>query len=422
VKQKKNPSILILISRIACIFAVLASLSLCARAQAAETVIHAFDRGGDGVQPVAGLTSDEAGSFYGTTDFGGAYNEGSVFELTPTATGWSESVIYSFPGGASGFNPNYAGVVVDSSGNLYGTTYSGGTSSSACNEGCGVVFELSPTSSGWVETVIHSFTGADGSNPGGGLIFDSSGNLYGVTGLGGPSGTGVVFKLAPSAGTWTESVLYAFPDTGKSGVNPWGVSMGADGNLYGTAVYGGTYGFGAVFKLAPNTTGGWTKSTIHAFTGGAESGFSRTGLIFDAAGNIYGMTSGQPGGAGNGAVFKLTPTSGGGWKSSVLHSFTGGKDGGFPAYNLTFDAAGNLYGATLAGGNVSGCENYGCGVAFKLTPTPAGAWKETVLHTFTGRNDGANPNGVILDAAGNLWGTTVAGGANKYGVVFEITP
>jgi uncharacterized repeat protein (TIGR03803 family) len=313
-----------------------------------EAVIYSFGSGDDGIGPLAGLVSDAAHNFYGTTNFGGAHGKGTVFQLTPTATGWTETVVYSFSGGAVGANPNFAGLILDQAGSLHGTTYYGGTTSSSCTIGCGVVFKLSPTSSGWQETVLHAFISNDGAGPGGGLIFDPAGNLYGVTGIGGPHGTGVVFKLTPSsAGAWTESVLYAFPGTGAFGVNPWSVAMDLAGNLYGTAVYGGAYGFGSVFKLAPSATGGWIKSTIHAFSGGKESGFSRTRLIFDSAGNIYGMTSGQPGGSGSGAVFKLVPTSAGGSKSVVLHTFTGGKDGGNPGYDqLIFDSAGNLYGTT----------------------------------------------------------------------------
>ena len=408
------------------ILAIITLLPSSSRAQATGTVIYSFGSGStDGIGPHAGLVSDAAHNFYGTTDFGGAAGKGTVFQLTPTATGWTETVLYSFTGGADGANPNFAGVILDKAGNLYGTTYYGGTPSAACTIGCGVVFELSPTSSGWQETVLHAFNNTDGAAASGGLIFDPAGNLYGATGLGGPNTTGVIFKLTPSsAGTWTESVLYDFPVTPKSSVNPWSVAMDSTGNLYGTAVIGGAYGFGSVFKLVPNSTGGWTKSIIHSFIGGKESGFSRTRLTFDSAGNIYGMTSGQPGGAGSGAVFKLVPTSAGGWKSVVLHTFTGGKDGGNPSYDqLIFDSAGNLYGTTLRGGNLNTCSGYGCGVVFKLTPTANGEWRETVLHTFFGnRKTGGNPNGVIMDTTGILRGTADVGGANGAGVVFQITP
>jgi uncharacterized repeat protein (TIGR03803 family) len=421
--KRLNLSLIML--AVCAIAAIAVALPVLARAQSLETVIHHFpSESGDGSAPLATLSADNTGNFYGTTDFGGAYGEGSVFELTPTATGWSESVIYSFAGGATGSSPGYTGVAVDKNGNLYGTTYSGGTVNSACSIGCGLVYELSPTSSGWQETVLYNFTGPDGQYPNEGtLVFDASGNLYGVTGNGGTSGTGVVFKLAPSAGTWTESVIYDFPDHVGLAVNPWSVSMDASGNLYGVAVGGGMYGFGTIFKLTPNSSGGWTESNIYSFTGGADSGYPRTNLIFDSAGNIYGMSSGNPGGAGFGAVFKLSPAFGGGLKFSVLYTFTGVTGGFNPGYQLAMDAAGNLYGTTFYGGNASYCVgNAGCGVVFKLTPKGS-AWKESVLRIFTGRTGGNFPNGVIFNAAGTaLLGTTAEGGAGKDGVVFEVVP
>lgn len=181
------------------IAAITIGLPVLARAQGSETVIHHFpSESGDGSIPSTPLSADSAGNFYGTTGYGGAYGEGSVFELTPTSTGWSESLIYSFAGGATGSSPGYTSVAIDKNGNIYGTTYTGGTVNSACSTGCGLVYELSPTSSGWQETVLYNFTGPDGQYPNGGtLVFDASGNLYGVTANGGTSGTGVVFKLTP---------------------------------------------------------------------------------------------------------------------------------------------------------------------------------------------------------------------------------
>ena len=258
--------------------------------------------------------------------------------------------------------------------------------------------------------ILHTFTWA--ANPSGGLIFDAAGNLYGTTDLG-AHGYGVVFKLKPNPdGTWTETTLHSF--SGPDGAYPWaGLTLDAAGNLNGTTLQGGAYGYGTVFKLKPNPDGSWTESVLHSFAGGDGGGPTFGSLIFDAAGSLYGAT--EMGGAyDEGVVFRLTPNPDGTWTESVLHSFTGGDDGGAPFAPLIFDAAGNLYGATVAGG----CHNNG--VVFKLTPNPDGTWKETVLHTFYGI--GRNPQaGVILDAAGNLYGTTYAGNGNN-GLVFEITP
>jgi uncharacterized repeat protein (TIGR03803 family) len=230
-----------------------------------------------------------------------------------------------------------------------------------------------------------------------------------------------VFKLAPNPdGTWTESVLYSFTG-GADGGSPWAALVfDAAGNLYGTTWVGGADGKGAVFKLTPNPDGTWTESVLYSFTGGADGAYPAAGVIFDAAGNLYGTTGG--GGADdNGAVFKLTPDPDGSWTESVLHSFTGGADGGGPVTALIFDAAGNLYGTTAGGGSrlLNICRGLGCGVVFELTPTSTG-WSETVLNEFLGK--AADPEApVIFDPKGNLYGTTWSGTGN-YGVVFEITP
>ena len=224
-------------------------------------------------------------------------------------------MLYSFSG-ADGGGP-VAGLIFDTAGNLYGTTEEGGA------HGAGIVFELTPNGDGsWTESVLHSFNGTDGSSPFAGVIFDQAGNLYGTTGFGGASATGTVFKLTPNSnGSWTESVLHSFK--GKDGLQPVaGVIFDQAGDLYGTTPEGGAYDYGVVFKLAPNSNGGWNETLLHTFTGGKDGGVLVAGVIFDQAGNLYGTTRNEDrslcGGQGCGVVFKLTPNSNGGWKSADL--------------------------------------------------------------------------------------------------------
>ncbi len=373
------------------------------------------------------LTMDAAGNLYGTTYKGGTtfcqglgVGCGFVWKLAPNTN--TVNLLHQFKGGDGG-NP-VAGVVFDAAGNLYGTTVSGGAQNG------GTVFKLARNADGtWTDTVLYNFTnGADGSGPACTLVLDAAGSLYGTTLGGGAHGKGTVFKLVPNRdGNWTESVLYSF--TGPDGANPdAGLTFDAAGNLYGTTYYGGgsaacTNGCGVVFKLAPNPDGTWTESVLHSFTGGADGAVPPASLIFDAAGNLYGTTF--HGGCtactnGCGVVFELAPESDGTWTESVLHSFTGGADGSYPEAGLVFDAAGSLYGTAANGGSKSTvCTNTGCGVVFKVTPTSSG-WSETVLRTFLGLAKLPTAP-VIFDPAGNLYGTTTEGSAN-YGVVFEITP
>jgi uncharacterized repeat protein (TIGR03803 family) len=395
--------------------------------------IYACKDGGD---PTADLIFDAAGNLYGTTDSGGASGAGTVFELSPGADGtWTETVLYSFcPGGwpcADGQQPQ-GGLIFDATGNLYGTTSGGGNFCFGITS-CGVVFRLTPGTNGtWTETVLYSFCSAsgctDGASPNASLVLDAAGNLYGTTEMGGSYGSGckgygcgTVFELKPGAnGTWTETVLHSFGN-GKDGTYPFaGLIFDAAGNLYSTTVMGGPYGWGTVFELTPNANGKWSEKVLHAFSYGKGGESPWAGLIFDTYGNLYGTT--EAGGAHNvGTAFELTPGAGGKWKEKVLHTFNGEdrKDGSNPVAGLIFDTAGNVYGTTTWGGP------YGWGTVFELTPNANGRWTEKVLHFFNGdgRKDGGNPYaGLILDAAGNLYGTTTVGGANVNGTVFEITP
>jgi uncharacterized repeat protein (TIGR03803 family) len=305
-----------------------------------------------------------------------------------------EVVLHNFANLPKGANP-WGGVIRDSAGNLYGTTKAGGTA------GAGVVYKMDPAGH---QTVLHNFTGnPDGSFPNGDLVRDSAGNLYGVTYTGGV-GAGVVYKLDPAG---RETVLWTFTG-GADGGNPTaGVIRDSAGNLYGTTAFAAT-GPGVVFKLDPSGQ----ETVLYTFPGGADGQWPFAGLVRDSAGNLYGTT--YQGGVANagcpygcGVVFKLDTTG----HETVLYSFTGGADGGFPAAGLTLDSAGNLYGTTTYGGAS------GAGVVFEVNASD----QETALYSFTGGADGAEPRaGVIRDAKGNLYGTTSGGGAANQGVVYKL--
>ena len=324
----------------------------------------------------------------------------------PPAEAQTYKVLHTFTARTDGASP-YAGLLRDGAGNLYGTTYRGGASD------IGTVYKIDKTGT---ESALYSFSGCcdvykNGATPDGGLVRDAAGNLYGTTLEGGAAKSGTVFKL-DTAGT--ETVIHSFTGTGGDGAEPYaGLIRDAAGNLYGTTIYAGDlachppYGCGTVFKL--DAAG--AETVLYSFTGiGGDGALAYGGLVLDAAGNLYGTTAGGGDlfcGAGNGCgiVFKLDTTG----KETVLHIFTGtGGDGSNPFDALILDAAGNLYGTTSSGGDESSCiyGGGGCGTVFKLDTTG----KETVLHSFTG-SDGANPvAGLIRDAAGNLYGTTQDGG------------
>jgi uncharacterized repeat protein (TIGR03803 family) len=356
-------------------------------AAAREVTLYVFPESGEsGYYPTGNLCRDQAGSLYGTTFLGGAYNQGTVFRLSPPRPGqtrWSFLVLYHFHGGNDGGAP-FGGVVRDASGTLYGTAFAGGVNSN------GVVFKLTPPPPGqstWTERVLHDFSYDwvlkihDGAGPCSGLVIDASGALYGTTIGGGAT------------------------------------------NQFGT-------GYGTVFKLTPPRLGQitWTETVLYYFAGGADGQSPSSGLTIDRTGALYGTT--HYGGAGTcqdnwgsvvgcGTVFKLTPPRSGTttWTKTTLHSFTSSPDGGLPAGTLRLDAAGAIYGTTYEGGTSGG------GTVFKLTPSGAGqtGWRESILHNFAGP-DGAGPQGgVIADASGRLYGTA-SGGGNGYGVVFRLSP
>ncbi|MGA2593138.1 MAG: choice-of-anchor tandem repeat GloVer-containing protein [Bryobacteraceae bacterium] len=398
-------------------------LATCGAAAAADApeVLHSFgvsERGGSDLY--AGLVLDAAGNLYGAAESGGRYGFGIVYKLSPGSGGaWTETVLYSFRGGHDGASP-HATLAWDSAGNLYGTTVSGG-GSTACGGGCGVVYRLTPSSGGWTETVLHRFAGgADGLVPYPGVVIDTAGNVYGAT-LGGGAGTlGTVYELAPGSGTWTHSVLHSFTGTPDGSTLYATPVLDSAGNLYGTTYTGGTHNKGTVFTITSAAGGGWTERVLYSFKGGSDGANPMAPVTFDQNGNLYGTT--EAGGTANcGTAYRLTPNQTGAWSESVLHTFLGVtvQDGENPN-GLIFDTHGNLFGTSLGGG----VDNPG--TIFELSPMPDGSWMETVLYSFTAGLDGAYPSaGLTMDAAGNLYGTTLWGGPSgdtTGGVAFEYTP
>jgi uncharacterized repeat protein (TIGR03803 family) len=379
-----------------------------------ERILHAFTgHQGDGAQPYAGVILDANGNLYGTTTAGGVYGSGIVYELVLASDTWTEKVLYSFTGGNDGGSP-FGSLLLDHSGNLFGTTSGGGAPPSH-----GVVFELSLGVNGWSESVLYSFTGgSDGSQPVSNLISDAAGNLYGTTAQGGSSDAGTVFEVSPaSGGGWTESLVYSFQN-GRDGSHlTSGLAFDAAGHLYGTTSAGGTGNGGTVFELEPAAGGGWNKKTIENFRLVAnEQQTLLSGLVLDATGNVYGTTC-CDGTYGGGSVFELTPVAGGGWQKKSLRVFDGRTGGGMPQYGpLLLDASGNVYGTTSGGGA------HGVGTVFELSSTASGLWTETVLHSFSLGIDGdGNPYGKpVFDVEGNLYGTAQYGGVNGLGSVFEL--
>jgi len=384
-------------------------------------VLWSFGGSGDGARPLAGLIGDKRGNLYGTSELGG------VFELSPPAgqqTQWRESVLWTFGASGDGQFP-VAGLLADKSGNLYGTTLYGGTNN------VGTVFELSPPSSRqtqWSERVLWSFgASGDGNGPSAGLIADKSGNLYGTTQYAGANNGGIVFELSPPVGQqtqWKERVLWNFGPINVSGdgSEPYaGLIADQRGNLYGTTVLGGAYsGGGTVFELSPPTgqQTQWSERVLWSFGANDDAARPFAGLILNR-GNLYGTTSTNEGvnvTSCCGTVFELSPPAGQQtqWRESVLWSFgVIPGDGATPYAGLIADKSGNLYGTTLFGGAFGGLD---AGTVFELSP-PAGQqtqWRESVLWSFGASGDGNFPTaGLLADRRGNLYGTTGQGGANS---------
>ena len=366
-------------------------------------VVYAFnDQGGsDGAVPYAGLIADKSGNLYGSTTKGGANGQGAVFRIAPDG---SETLLYSFNDSSAndGADP-YGALVRDGKGNLYGTTNLGGAS------GTGTVFRLAPDGT---ETVLHSFVdngGSDGARPYAGLIRDSSGTFYGTTTVGGANGQGTAFRISTKG---KEKIVYSFNDNAQNdGADPYGaLVMDSAGNMYGTTSVGGAHGQGTVFEIAADGT----ESVLYSFNDNSanDGAAPYSALVMDKSGNLFGTTT--VGGAhGQGTVFKLTP----GGKESVLYSFNDSaeNDGADPYGPLLLDSAGNMYGTTSVGGANGG------GTIFSLSPDGT----ETLLHSFQATTDGGEPySGLIeqkmADGKKYLLGTASCCGTGDGGTVFAI--
>jgi uncharacterized repeat protein (TIGR03803 family) len=404
-----------------------------------EKVIYAFGtKTGDGRGPNGGLVADSLGNFYGAAALGGASNAGTIYELSPPVppgVSWTLTVIYAFSGGEDGIEPGGT-LIFDNMGNIYGVV---GSAGSNCQFGCGMVFELSPPAvrgGGWTESTIYTFRGgSDGAAPNWGLVIDSWGNLYGTTIYGGNNGSpctgppltgcGTVFELSPPAapgGSWTETVLYRFTGGPDGGFPEAPLVVDNAGNLYGTTHSGGDVKCdfepcGAVFELTPSG-GAWAETVIHNFGSVPKDGLSPSsaGLYLDESGALVGTTP-EGGEHGDGAVFGMRPPSkpGGDWIYEVLHSFRPADgDGLVPQAGVT-SANGVLYGTTEQGGANN------LGTVFRLTLTESGVWRESGHYSFKGDSDGRQPSAAVLIHDGALFGTTAAGGSGDSGTVFKIS-
>ncbi|MGA2370846.1 MAG: choice-of-anchor tandem repeat GloVer-containing protein [Candidatus Korobacteraceae bacterium] len=323
------------------------------------SVVHNFTGGQDGATPWVGLTMDEAGNFYGDASAGGSSDFGVVFKLTQKNASWIFTPLYSFQGGNDGSDPQ-ARVIIGPDGSLYGTTTSGGT---GCN-GCGTIFNLRPQPSACSHAIC----------------------------------------------AWNKTVLYSF-SRGDGFVPSGDIIFDQAGAIYGTTSQGGAYGWGAVYKLTPSG-GSWTESVLYNFTGGNDGANPLGGVIFDQSGRLHGTA--YSGGLGGGVIFQLTPV-GSGWSDDTLYTFQSRSDGGGLWGGLITDKLGNLYGATLVFGSGGG------GTVYELTPVGRSGWEFTVLNSFTGSTGPLNSN-LVMDAAGNLYGTTYNDGAHNLGSVFKLTP
>lgn len=332
-----------------------------------------------------------------------------------TATATTTDVIFSFVEDEGEYADT--DLETDNAGNIYGTTVLGG------DFGSGTVFQLSPTPNGWVHTVLYSFTGGvDGGEPYKGVTIDNEGNLYGTAVTGGSGncegGCGVAYKLSNTGGAWTQTVIHAFTG-GDDGSGPGArVTVDTAGNIYGMAPTGGANGLGTIYRIRQAPNGTWAFMVIHAFTGGADGSSGSAGRMILRNGRLYGAAT-TGGSHGSGVVFELTRkgTRGfGGWDFKTIYSFNGQPDGSFPYGALLFDGSGNLYGTTYYGGA------NGIGAVYKLSPQPVGEWTEDLIYSFQQGTDGNSPiSNLVFDPAGNLYGTTSEGGLGS-GTIFKLSP
>ncbi|HEX3367978.1 MAG TPA: choice-of-anchor tandem repeat GloVer-containing protein [Candidatus Cybelea sp.] len=376
-----------------------------------EQILYSFTGGNDGGNAATGIAVDRTGNLYGTTVVGGTYTCGTVFKLAPQGSPpWSETVLYNFTCYGDGKSP-HGGVTIDGHSQLYGTTVAGG-SGYCTGDGCGVAYRLS----GQHESVMHDFgTGSDGFGPGGPIAFDSAGHAYGTTPDGGSYSQGIVYELSLSGRVWHEKILHAFTGGADGGVGSLGpLLLDKGGNVYGVTEEGGAHEAGTVFELSRRSKKSWKLTTLYAFKGTPDAASPYGGLISDASGDLFGTT--YYGGAYQyGTVFELVRKPKNKYVERVLYSFKGGNDGSSSTSTLLFGASNDLLGTTSAGGGT--CD---CGTIFEVNGKTG---KEQVLHSFGNGADGQYPYyGLASDGSGNLYGTTVAGGAHGQGAVFEFRP
>lgn len=405
------------------VFGLLFALAMPAAHAQTYTVIHNFTGGADGATPMAGLTVDQAGNLYGAANYGGnlggncgAQGCGVVYRLANHNSGWVLTPLYSFQGGTDGTNPQMANIVIGQSGSLYSTTFYGGGSCSGYHRGCGTVFELQPPPN-TCESALCPWTETILHSFDGG---DGSGPVGALV----FDAQGNLYGATNAGSGLNGGAVYQLNASGgwreqvlfiPYGYPGSGVAMSQAGDLFGSAFIG-TSGPGAIYQLTRSGVN-WIGTFIYNFTGGSDGAYPVAGVILDQAGNIYGATT--SGGSGHGGtVFKLSPSNGG-WTFDLLYSFTRAQNGFVivgPVGNLVLDAAGNLYGTTFSDGQ------FGYGAVFKLTPTSSG-WIYTSLHDFTNGSDGSYPySNLVFDSSGNIYGTASSGGSFGNGVVFKLTP
>ena len=408
--------------------------SLRAPGQAPSTNLHRllynFEGGTDGATPIAGLVGDQSGNLFGTTrDGGGGVCQGSggngcgtAFELQLSGGRYSERLIHAFGSGGDGAHPD-GELIRDASGAFYGTTHDGGTL------GFGAIFKLAPAQAGYSESVIYSFQGgSDGSHPQGGLILDSSGNLYGTTvNGGGGCDCGTAFELVKGGSTYVERVMHSF-EGGSDGAFPVSGLLSDQGSLFGTTAAGGAESLGTVFLLSPAPSG-YSEKIIYSFQGEPDGEAPGSGLITNSKGSLFGTT--EYGGEGNcssggglfgcGTVFQLS-VSGSTYTEKILYRFVGGSDGIFPLGGLVMNGRGTLFGTTSGGGTHDRCEPSGCGTVFKVTFTPSGSSERVISDFGKGKVSASNPFGNLLLLGDDLYGTTAFGGTDGDGTVFRLRP
>jgi uncharacterized repeat protein (TIGR03803 family) len=398
------------INRIAIGLVILASWSLPAAAAATESVLHSF-KTYKSAYPLGQLRFIN-GSLYGSSSgYWRAPTYGQIFELTNVSGSWKKTALHTFHN--TDGNTPYGTVVEDSNGVLYGTTYGGDKYNG------GNVFALTNSGGKWVEQTIWAFGGTgDGAQPTCDLVIDKSGDLFGTTYAGGDYNAGTVFELSKVNGVWTETVLHSFTGRNGDGWEPYAglLMVGAD-TFYGTTWYGGSAnGDGTVFKVF-RAGGKWKEKVVYSFDG--ADGYEPWGtLIKDKNGGLYGTT--YAGGANDEGVVFMLSASGGKWTETVLHEFnSSNEDGANPRAGLAWGSSGTLYGTTAEGGT----PGYpGVGTVFELTQSGS-VWTETILHSFEGSSDGSFPQGdVVVDRDGTLYGTTNAGGMKNMGTVWKISP